>query len=154
MGALFYCMAVLGYAVSVLCHYVLSSCAWLYICCLGVLLLWKDTMIMATFIRIVFNCDWPTGSKIHSIFITTGNITVCKQAWHRRRSWEFYIVIWRQPGADPLFQTGQSLSIGPPPQCHTLQQGHTYSTIAPLLIVPLPGPTKPIQTTTSAFKMI
>jgi hypothetical protein len=102
--------------------------------CLRVLLLWTDTMTKATLISTTFNWGWLTGSEVQSIIIKKGAyITASRQAWCRR-SWDFYIFIWRLL-AECWF----------PGSCDKGLKAYTHSdtpspTRPELLIVPVPGP--------------
>jgi hypothetical protein len=63
-----------------------------YVCVLaGILLLWTDTIAKATLIRTVFHWGWLRDS-VH--YHQGRNMAASRQAWCRR-SWEFYIFIWR-----------------------------------------------------------
>jgi hypothetical protein len=54
---------------------------------------WK-TIIKSRFWKTLKLQGWLTVSEVQSVFIVLGSMT--------SRNWEFYILIWRQPGGDCL----------------------------------------------------
>ena len=59
-----------------------------------ILLLWTDISYKATLIRTTFNCTHLQVQRGSVQYHQSGNMVTSRQIWCRR-SWEFYIFIWR-----------------------------------------------------------
>ena len=55
---------------------------------------WPRQLLYGT----AFNLGWLIVSEVQSIIIMAGSMAAWRQTWCCRKSWEFFILIWQQPG--------------------------------------------------------